>query len=640
MWSIVLKLCVGVDIMEDKYLWLEELDNPETLEFVERHNRRFREYVGSLPDKFFPRIMRYYGVMHVYTFKPTEKGIYILTREPDGFKVKLLDWGGEVREIVSSKDFGDEIVIAGIYPHRDSGLLGVFYTEAGSDVGRLVILDESSKKVIDSIEGSVWNLIWLDGDRYLYTRFYRSGSTPDGVDAPTSRVFLRELGGKEEMVFGEGVETNYVIGVGEVPEEDWVFAVVSYGWVKSKVYGGPKDRPDVWKLIYDGGDYRVSPISYRDGKSYLITYDGRGLGRVISVDEYGVEEVVSEFHTPLRGGELVGDRLYLNYLVDASSRIKVYNLEGGLIDEIVFKEPIDVVSIEGYRDKVFLFLQSFSRPAYLAYLDDGEAKPLYGYDPGVELDVSEGWVESEDGVKIHYFKVRRRGVEDNNVAIVYGYGGFGIPLTPIYTGYVIPFLEDGGTFIMANLRGGSEYGEEWHRMGMRRNKMNVFKDFRAVASYMKGLGYRVVCWGGSNGGLLVAATFALYPGVMDIAIIGYPVLDMLRFHKLFIGRLWTTEYGDPEDPEDREYLLRYSPYHIIEPGKEYPVTLVYTGLHDDRVHPGHAFKFVARLEELGYNPYLRVETVSGHLGATPETKAREYADIYAFIYKSLGLVEG
>ena len=203
--------------MEDKYIWLEDLKSLKTLEFVEKHNRRFREYVGSLPEKFFPRIMKYYGVMHVYMFKPTEKGVYILTREPDGFKVKLLDWDGNVKLIASSKDLGEEVVIAGIYPHRVAGLLGIFYTEAGSDVGRMVIIDEESKEIMDSIEGSVWNLIWLGEDRYLYTRFYRSGATPDGVDAPTSRVFLRELGGKEELVFGEGVETNYMIGVGEVP---------------------------------------------------------------------------------------------------------------------------------------------------------------------------------------------------------------------------------------------------------------------------------------------------------------------------------------------------------------------------------------------------------------------------------------
>jgi len=626
-------------LMEDKFIWLEDLDNPRTLEFVERHNKRFREYIGSLPEKFFPRIMKYYGVMHVYMFKPTEKGIYLLTREVDGFRVKLLDWNGNVKEIISSRDLGEQVVIAGIYPHRESGLLGIFYTEAGSDVGRMVIIDEESKKIRDSIEGSIWDLVWLDGRRYLYTRFYRDGSTPDGVDAPTSRIFSRELGGDEEMVFGAGVETNYVIGINEVPEEDWVFLVEYYGWVKSKVYGGPKDRPEEWRLIYDGGESRVKPISYRAGSSYLIVYDGRGLGRVIRVGDYGVEEVVSEYHTPLIDGELIGDKLYLNYLVDASSRIKIYDLEGGLQDEVFFNEPIDVVSIEGFKDRVILFLQSFSRPAYIAYLKGHMLEPLYGYDPKVDLEVSEGWVDSEDGVKIHFFKVSKKGVKSNKVAIVYGYGGFAIPLTPIFTGYVIPFLEDGGTFVMANLRGGSEYGEAWHEMGMKENKMNVFRDFKSVVMHMKDLGYRVVCWGGSNGGLLVAATFALYPGIMDVAVIGYPVLDMLRFHKLYIGRLWTTEYGDPDDPKDREYLLKYSPYHIIDSGKDYPITLVYTGLHDDRVHPGHAFKFVAKLEELGYNPYLRVETVSGHLGATPETKAREYADIYAFIYKSLGLLD-
>ncbi len=166
---------------------------------------------------------------------------------------------------------------------------------------------------------------------------------------------------------------------------------------------------------------------------------------------------------------------------------------------------------------------------------------------------------------------------------------------------------------------------------MKEYRQNVFEDYKAVLRHVRKMGYRTIGWGVSNGGLLVAATMVQSPELFDAALIGYPVIDMLRFHKLYIGRLWTTEYGDPDNPRDREYLIKYSPYHNVRAGKKYPYTLVYTGLHDDRVHPGHALKFVARPEEVDAPVYLRVETSSGHKGSSPDIKVREYSDLYAFI---------
>ena len=167
---------------------------------------------------------------------------------------------------------------------------------------------------------------------------------------------------------------------------------------------------------------------------------------------------------------------------------------------------------------------------------------------------------------------------------------------------------------------------------MREKKQNVFEDFKAVLKYFKGLGYKVVGIGRSNGGLLIAAVLTQDPELLDAAVIGYPVIDMLRFHKLYVGSLWVSEYGNPEDPRDREYLLKYSPYHNVRKDLKYPPTLVYTGLHDDRVHPGHALKSVAKLEEVGAPIYLRVELISGHRGALPKVKVKELSDVLAFIY--------
>jgi prolyl oligopeptidase len=220
--------------------------------------------------------------------------------------------------------------------------------------------------------------------------------------------------------------------------------------------------------------------------------------------------------------------------------------------------------------------------------------------------------------------------------LAYGYGGFAVSLTPRFYPYAIPFLEDGGAFVIANLRGGKEYGEEWHRKGMREKKQNVFEDFKAVLKTFKDQGSKVVAFGVSNGGLLVGTVLTKHPQLIDGALIGYPVLDMLRFHKLHIGEAWVPEYGNPNHSKDAEFLAKYSPYHNVTK-KSYPPIMLFTGLHDDRVHPAHALKFAAKLDEVKAPYLLRVETKSGHSGATPTTKTEEYADIMAFVYKTLRL---
>ena len=219
--------------------------------------------------------------------------------------------------------------------------------------------------------------------------------------------------------------------------------------------------------------------------------------------------------------------------------------------------------------------------------------------------------------------------------MLFGYGGFRISITPSFNPTYLPFLEDGGVFAAANLRGGLEFGEDWHRAGMREKKFRVFQDYLAVLAKLKRGGARVVGYGRSNGGLLMGATVNEQPGVFDGVLIGYPVLDMMRYHRLLMGRAWVPEYGNPEDPKDRRFLLKYSPYHHIVARKHYPPVFIYSGLKDDRVHPAHAFKFYAKLKDAGADVALRVETESGHIGTTPEARIREEADKLAFVYKML-----
>ena len=619
----------------DPFIWLEDLDDPRTREFIEEHNRRFREFTGDLPNRFVDRIRRYYSVPYIYMAKATSAGVYMVVRELGVYSIKLLSWDGVLTNILSSRDLGEHTVITAIYPSMDCRRLGFFYTIAGSDEGFLKIIDPDTMEELDVLKGSVGNIVWVNRDKYYYTRFYRRGETPDGVKAPAERVFLREIPGSEEMVFGRGIGTNYMIEVMEPWDTSRLFIVVFYGWHKSIVYGGLRSDPGSWVKILDGDKYLVKPIGYYNGIPYLVYYDGWGMGRIIRVVDGVVEEVVGENNYPLDYALMIKDEIYSSYLVNASSRLKVYSFSGDLLWEYRFKEPSYIRDIGFYEDRALFILECFSKPPSIHVVEDHGVRELYGFGEKLDLVIKEEWTTSSDGTRIHMFIIENRG-RKRDVAIVYGYGGFGISITPFYPSPLISFILDGGVLVVANLRGGSEYGEEWHRMGMRENKQNVFEDYKAVLKHVRDKGLKTIGWGSSNGGLLVAATMVQEPQLFNIALIGYPVIDMLRFHKLYIGRLWTTEYGDPDNPRDREYLIKYSPYHNIREDQVYPPTLVYTGLHDDRVHPGHALKFVAKLERIGAPVYLRVETVSGHMGSTPEIKIREYSDIYAFIYRVLG----
>ena len=622
---------------EDPYIWLENLEDDRTKEFISRHNKRFKELVDDYNKRFIDRYLKYYKVPYIVDHHPVKNGIFILTRDSNSYKIKYIQ-DGEERMILDSKDIDKDTVISAIYPYEDSGLLGFFYNVGGSDEGRLRIISLDNAEILDELSGTITDITWIDKDKYFYIRFYRKIKTPDGIDPPAERVFLREIGKKyEEMIFGEGIPTKYMLNIRESWDKAKIFITVQYGWIKSKIYGGLVKEYDKWDIIFDGGDYLTYPAGYHGKYYYIYIYDRNGLGRILRVSGDDIKEVIGEWSYPLKDALVIGDEIILNYLVDASNRIKIFNVNGNEIKYLKFNKPVTIKSLKYYYNKIYILVESFDNPPIIYSIDNNSLKEYFGYKIDLDISVDEGFINSFDGTKIHYFRVRNRD-KDDGVALIYGYGGFGISITPFYISNIGPFIEDGGVYIVVNLRGGGEYGEKWHKAGVKENKINVFRDYISISSHFKDKGYKIVGWGVSNGGLLISAVSTMKPDSLDIAIIGYPVIDMLRFHKLYIGYLWTTEYGDPDNASDRVYLSKYSPYHNIKNGVKYPKTLVYTGLNDDRVHPAHAFKYVARLEEVGADIYLRVETSSGHMGASPIIKIKEYADILAFIYKALGIV--
>ncbi len=622
----------------DPYEWLENIDDDRVLNWVLEQDRRFRAYVSDVSTKLLPRLLKIYEHPYPTHLVCSRRGVYAIIREHGYYSLKLYSWHGDVETIVVSKDLGEDIVFKAVYTSVDGRFIAYSYSVAGADEGFVKVVDVDQAEEIDTLIGRIGSVVFLDSDRFYYVRFFAKERTPDGVEPPASRVYIRE-NGRDYLVFGEGIPTSYFISIAPTCCNR-VMLTISYGWTKSCVYGGRLWDPESWSKIYGDGDYLVEPIGFTDGSFYVASYEGDGYGKVVSVDEndYSYRVIIESIpRQPLQSATVFRDLLVCSYLVDASSILRVYDTSGKLVKEISPEEKSTIALLSSTCDYVAFKLDTFRGAEIASLTPELEIRSLKSFLLDIDIEVEDLWIRSLDGTPIHAFVVKKRGATNLDRVLAFGYGGFRIALTPRLFPEAIPFIEDGGVFVVANIRGGSEFGEEWHREGMREKKQNVFNDFAAVLNYFRERSARIAAWGRSNGGLLVAAIVTRYPHLIDVAVIGYPVLDMLKFHKLYIGRAWVPEYGDPDNPRDREFLARYSPYHNIRPGIKYPKILVYTGLHDDRVHPGHAFKFVAKMLDIGADIFLRVERSSGHAGATPRVRAAEGADILAFIYKELGV---
>jgi prolyl oligopeptidase len=619
----------------DSRLWLEDIQNPKVKAWFSGRDKASRKLLRRLSVKLIPRIRRYYSIPYTLQVRTSRNGHFALQRGVKSFTISKMGSDGNVAELVSSKDLGKDVVIQRFNVSDDGDRLAFSYSLAGSDEGIFRMVNVQTGEVLDELKGQIDDAVMLNDGRYFYGRFYAKEKTPDGVDAPAVRIFLRDAS-EDEMVFGKGLPTSHFISLKKSQQSSQALLMVSQGWTKSDVYAGKLENPETWALLYGKGDFITWPIDYVNGKYFAASFDRGGMGRILALDRNGeAEEIVGEQPCPLQGAAIVENKMVANYLANASSIIESFALNGEKADTIKPEPPGSLGPLESNGAQCMFIYQSFLIPYRICLLAKGKLTVLASQEVRGYFTVDDLWAKSKDGTPVHVFRVGKRGSTLKN-ALVWGYGGFSIALTPQFSPNILPFIEDGGAFIVTNLRGGNEFGEKWHREGMREKKQNAFDDFLAVLEFLRQKGSKVVGYGSSNGGLLIGATLTQHPELLDGALIGYPVLDMLRFHKLFIGKAWVPEYGDPDDPKDAEFLTKYSPYHNITKRK-YPPMMLFTGLHDDRVHPAHAFKFAARLEETGASPLLRVETKSGHSGATPITKIIEYAEIMAFVYKTFGM---
>ena len=406
-------------------------------------------------------------------------------------------------------------------------------------------------------------------------------------------------------------------------------------------------------------NYQYSPIYSNDDKLYIYTNYGAPKGRIMMVDIHkpGIndwQELIPEQQNVLGSATVINRQLVLTYSQDASDHAFIYGLDGQMRHEV--KLPmVGSVNFSGNEKEsdCFYTFTSFTQPGTVYRYDiDANLSTIYAQ-PRVKFRLQDYesrqlFFESKDGTRIPMYITYKKGMKRSgkNPVYLYGYGGFNIALTPSFSSTRIPFLEQGGIYAQVNLRGGSEYGEEWHLAGTKMQKQNVFDDFIAAAEYLIKEKYtcsdRLAIVGGSNGGLLVGACMTQRPDLYHVAIPQVGVMDMLRYHKFTIGWNWASDYGTSDDSKEMfEYLRTYSPLHNLKPGISYPATLVTTADHDDRVVPAHSFKFTATLQEChkGLNPVLiRIDTKAGHGGGKPLAKVlEEQADIYSFILFNMGM---
>jgi prolyl oligopeptidase len=517
------------------------------------------------------------------------------------------------------------------------------------------------------------SLAWLkDGSGFYYTRFPEPGTVPEGDENYFNTVWFHRLGDAQDLdtlVFEKPDERETVFEVNLSDDNRWgVITAFRGSSDKSEVYVLDREDPARGPQAVFTGFSAAYHFVQAVGTRLLFHTDADApRGRIIAVDvrdtEHAagghrvpdgitIEEVVPEADDKLSSALLVNGMLAVAYLQHASDRLRLFELLGTPAGEIELPGIGSLTGLTGRPgdEALFIGFSSFTHPPG-SYRYDFAARRLEPFranaariDPSA-YTTSQVWYPSKDGTAVSMFLVHRKDLEKDGrrPVLLTGYGGFNISLTPAFDPATFLLLDAGGIYAVANLRGGGEYGEAWHEAGMFDRKQNVFDDFIAAAEWLIGNGCtsssRLAIEGGSNGGLLTGAVMVQRPDLFGAVVCRVPVADMLRYHRFTVGAFWTSEYGSADDPAQFAYLYKYSPYHNVANGVAYPPTLIMTADTDDRVFPGMAMKFAARLQEANADAtpiLIRIETKAGHGAGKPVSKLiEEDADIFAFLFKSL-----
>ena len=655
----------------DPYRWLEDDNSAETKEWVVLENKVTFDYLSKIPyrDKIRKRITDLYNYPRMSS--PSRSGEYYFYSKNSGLQNQSINYykkgiDGEEQIFLDpntlSKEGTASVGFAGFSQNRAK--LAFTVSNAGSDWQTMYVMDVASKiQTVDKLEwvkfsGAAWK---NDGFYYSHYDIPEAGKELSNANK-NHNVYYHKLGDtqdKDELIYSDEKNPLRYHGAEVTDDGRFLFINISAGTSGNEIIGRDLNSgSDDFKLLCPGFDYDYSILD--NTGNYLIVHTNFKAPnqKVVLIDFNNPDtadwkDIIPEKKELLQGVSVAGGKLFCTYLKDASPHVYQYSRGGVLEREIQLPSIGTASGFSGEKDDKILYfsLTSFTSPSTIYSYDiaSGEVKlfkkPDLTFNPD-DYETKQVWYPSKDGTKVPMFIVNKKGIklDGTNPTLLYGYGGFNIALTPSFNAARMVLLENGGIYVMANLRGGSEYGEAWHKAGMLDNKQNVFDDFIAAAEYLIKEKYtsasKLAISGRSNGGLLVGACQTQRPDLFKVCFPGVGVLDMLRYHKFTVGWGWAIEYGSSDNEHDFKNLIKYSPLHNIKL-TNYPATMITTADHDDRVVPAHSFKFAAQLQanQKGTAPTLiRIDVNAGHGGGRPLSKTiDEDCDIYSFMFHNMGV---
>ncbi|MCY4778332.1 prolyl oligopeptidase family serine peptidase [Sphingobacterium sp. UT-1RO-CII-1] len=661
------------ETVSDPYRWLEDDLSEKTKNWVVAQNEVTQDYLQQIPfrEEIRTRLESLWN--YEKETAPFQEGDYTYYYKNDGLQNQYVLYrkkGAEGAEEVflDPNKFSDDgtTSLAGLSFSKDGSLVAYQISEGGSDWRKVIIMKAADKTVIGDtlIDVKFSGLAWKGNEGIFYSS-YDKPTAGSALSAMTDqhKLYFHELNtaqSTDKLIFGGSATPRRYVGASLTDDERFLVVTAANATSGNELYIKDLSTPDAGF---------VTVVGNMDKNHYVVDSDGTKLFIYTELDAPNGRVVTTDFSNPkaenwvnliaeteqVLSPSTAGGKIFANYLKDATSLVKQYDRTGKLEREV---ELPGVGTIAGFSGKssatdLYYTFTNYVNPGtiYKYAINTGESEvyknSAMDFDP-TKYESKQVFYTSKDGTKIPMIITYKKGIvlDGTNPTMLYGYGGFNISLTPSFSTSNIILLEQGGVYAVANLRGGGEYGENWHLAGTKMSKQNVFDDFIAAAEYLISEKYtsseRLAIAGGSNGGLLVGACMTQKPDLFKVAFPAVGVLDMLRYHKFTAGAGWAYDYGTADDSQEMfAYLYKYSPYHALKEGTNYPATMVTTADHDDRVVPAHSFKFAARLQEMhkGDNPVLiRIDTNAGHgAGKSTSMVIAEQTDKWAFMLQNMGV---
>lgn len=661
------------ETVSDPYRWLEDDLSEKTKSWVIAQNEVTQDYLKQIPyrEEIRTRLESLWN--YEKETAPFQEGEYTYYYKNDGLQNQYVLYrkkGGEGAEEVflDPNKFSDDgtTSLAGLSFSKDGSLVAYQISEGGSDWRKVIIMNAADKTVIGDtlIDVKFSGLAWKGNEGIFYSS-YDKPKDASALSAMTDqhKLYFHALNtpqSTDKLIFGGSATPRRYVGASLTDDERFLVVTAANATSGNELYMKDLSNPEsAFVTVVGNMDKNHYVIDNEGTKLFIYTELNAPNGRVVTTDFSNPKaenwvDLIAETEQVL-SPSTAGGKIFANYLKDATSLVKQYDRTGKLEREV---ELPGVGTIAGFSDKssatdLYYTFTNYVNPGtiYKYAISSGKSEvyknSAMDFDP-TKYESKQVFYTSKDGTKIPMIITYKKGIvlDGTNPTMLYGYGGFNISLTPSFSTSNIILLEQGGVYAVANLRGGGEYGENWHLAGTKMSKQNVFDDFIAAAEYLISEKYtsseRLAIAGGSNGGLLVGACMTQKPDLFKVAFPAVGVLDMLRYHKFTAGAGWAYDYGTADDNQEMfAYLYKYSPYHALKAGVNYPATMVTTADHDDRVVPAHSFKFAARLQEMhqGDNPVLiRIDTNAGHgAGKSTSMVIAEQTDKWAFMLQNMGV---